>query len=192
MQILFHLMANTGCLPDKVVPQIPTNRMKGEDQETPRICTGHTLDDCLTGIGIPHFISSFLLSEIRQGRSAKHAAETMLLPFVGRVYCVEDNNPALILDDKTKYFVGGFRCHARMLADGVHRPHQNGKAMARGRRSSVHTVFRITAISTNTLSFSILSGLRFRCSPLLNSENAFLTSPRNGLRKNKMREMCRE
>ena len=31
MQILFHLMANTGCLPDKVVPQIPTNRMKGED-----------------------------------------------------------------------------------------------------------------------------------------------------------------
>lgn len=67
MQILFHLMANTGCLPDKVVPQIPTNRMKGEDQETPRICTGHTLDDCLTGIGIPHFISSFLLSEIRQG-----------------------------------------------------------------------------------------------------------------------------
>lgn len=56
MQILFHLMANTGCLPDKVVPQIPTNRMKGEDQETPRICTGHTLDDCLTGIGIPHFI----------------------------------------------------------------------------------------------------------------------------------------
>lgn len=105
MQILFHLMANTGCLPDKVVPQIPTNRMKGEDQETPRICTGHTLDDCLTGIGIPHFISCFLLSEIRQGRSAKHAAETMLLPFVGRVYCVEDNNPALILDDKTKYFV---------------------------------------------------------------------------------------
>lgn len=105
MQILFHLMADTGCLPDKVVPQIPTNRMKGEDQETPRICTGYTLDDCLTGIGIPHFISSFLLSEIRQGRSAKHAAETMLLPFVGRVYCVEDNNPALILDDKTKYFV---------------------------------------------------------------------------------------
>ena len=50
MQILFHLMADTGCLPDKVVPQIPTNRMKGEDQETPRICTGHTLDDCLTGI----------------------------------------------------------------------------------------------------------------------------------------------
>lgn len=94
MQILFHLMADTGCLPDKVVPQIPTNRMKGEDQETPRICTGYTLDDCLTGIGIPHFISSFLLSEIRQGRSAKHAAETMLLPFVGRVYCVEDNNPS--------------------------------------------------------------------------------------------------
>ena len=90
MQILFHLMADTGCLPDKVVPQIPTNRMKGEDQETPRICTGHTLDDCLTGIGIPHFISSFLLSEIRQGRSVKHAADTMLLPFVGRVYCVED------------------------------------------------------------------------------------------------------
>lgn len=29
----------------------------------------------------------------------------MLLPFVGRVYCVEDNNPALILDDVTRHFV---------------------------------------------------------------------------------------
>lgn len=176
MQILFHLMADTGCLPDKVVPQIPTNRMKGEDQETPRICTGHTLDDCLTGIGIPHFISSFLLSEIRQGRSAKHAAETMLLPFVGRVYCVEDNNPALILDDKTKYFVeDSVATHECWLTEKF---------------SSYR--FRITANSTNTLSFSILSGLRFRCSPLLNSENAFSMLLRNGLRKNKMREMCRE
>lgn len=45
--ILYHIMADTGCLPDDVVPQIPTNRMKGEDQEIPRICLGHTLDDCL-------------------------------------------------------------------------------------------------------------------------------------------------
>ena len=141
MQILFHLMANTGCLPDKVVPQIPTNRMKGEDQETPRICTGHTLDDCLTGIGIPHFISSFLLSEIRQRRSAKHAAETMLLSFVGRVYCVEDNNPALILDDKTKYFVAdSVVTHECWLTEYID-PIKTEKAMARGRRSSVHTVF---------------------------------------------------
>ena len=104
-KILFHLMADTGCLPDKVIPQIPTNWISGEDRKTPRICTGYTLDDCLTGIGIPHFISSFLLTEIRQGRSAKLAAEAMLLPFVGRVYCVEDNNPALILDDVTRHFV---------------------------------------------------------------------------------------
>lgn len=40
--ILYHIMADTGCLPDDVVPQIPTNRMKGEDQEIPRICLGHT------------------------------------------------------------------------------------------------------------------------------------------------------
>lgn len=43
--ILYHIMADTGCLPDDVVPQIPTNRMKGEDQEIPRICLGHTLDE---------------------------------------------------------------------------------------------------------------------------------------------------
>lgn len=191
MQILFHLMANTGCLPDKVVPQIPTNRMKGEDQETPRICTGHTLDDCLTGIGIPHFISCFLLSEIRQGRSAKHAADTMLLPFVGRVYCVEDNNPALILDDKTKYFVAdSVVTHECWLTEYSNPSERKSYGSWTEKFSSYR--FRITANSTNTLSFSILSGLRFRCSPLLNSENAFLTSPRNGLRKNKMREMCRE
>ena len=119
MQILFHLMADTGCLPDKVVPQIPTNRMKGEDQETPRICTGYTLDDCLTGIGIPHFISSFLLSEIRQGRSAKHAAETMLLPFVGRVYCVA----AKLIDggrdalrEKTEWVLHSIACRAAIKA----------------------------------------------------------------------------
>lgn len=58
--ILYHIMADTGCLPDDVIPQIPTNRMKGEDQEIPRICLGHTLDDCLTSIGIAHFVSKFL------------------------------------------------------------------------------------------------------------------------------------
>lgn len=63
--ILYHIMADTGCLPDDVVPQIPTNRMKGEDQEIPRICLGHTLDDCLTSIGIAHFVSKFLLAELR-------------------------------------------------------------------------------------------------------------------------------
>ena len=54
--ILYHIMADTGYLPDDVIPQIPTNRMKGEDQEIPRICLGHTLDDCLTSIGIAHFV----------------------------------------------------------------------------------------------------------------------------------------
>ena len=66
--ILYHIMADTGCLPDDVVPQIPTNRMKGEDQEIPRICLGHTLDDCLTSIGIAHFVSKFLLAELRQNK----------------------------------------------------------------------------------------------------------------------------
>lgn len=67
--ILYHIMADTGCLPDDVVPQIPTNRMKGEDQEIPRICLGHTLDDCLTSIGIAHFVSKFLLAELRQNKN---------------------------------------------------------------------------------------------------------------------------
>jgi hypothetical protein len=67
--ILYHIMADTGCLPDDVVPQIPTNRMKGEDQVIPRICLGHTLDDCLTSIGIAHFVSKFLLAELRQNKN---------------------------------------------------------------------------------------------------------------------------
>lgn len=46
--ILYHIMADTGCLPDDVVPQIPTNRMKGEDQEIPRICLGQTAKPCRT------------------------------------------------------------------------------------------------------------------------------------------------
>lgn len=77
--ILYHIMADTGCLPDDVVPQIPTNRMKGEDQEIPRICLGHTLDDCLTSIGIAHFVSKFLLAELRQN---KKYSKDMPLPFI--------------------------------------------------------------------------------------------------------------
>ena len=75
--ILYHIMADTGCLPDDVVPQIPTNRMKGEDQEIPRICLGHTLDDCLTSIGIAHFVSKFLLAELRQNK--KYSKDMPLL-----------------------------------------------------------------------------------------------------------------
>lgn len=81
--ILYHIMADTGCLPEDVVPQIPTNRMKGEDQEIPRICLGHTLDDCLTSIGIAHFVSKFLLAELRQN---KKYSKDMPLPFIVRMY----------------------------------------------------------------------------------------------------------
>ena len=34
--ILYHIMADTGCLPDDVVPQIPTNRMKGGGPGNPK------------------------------------------------------------------------------------------------------------------------------------------------------------
>lgn len=74
--ILYHIMADTGYLPDDVIPQIPTNRMKGEDQEIPRICLGHTLDDCLTSIGIAHFVSKFLLAELRENK--KYVADSVV------------------------------------------------------------------------------------------------------------------
>lgn len=95
-------MADTGCLPDDVVPQIPTNRMKGEDQEIPRICLGHTLDDCLTSIGIVHFVSKFLLAELRQNK--KHSKD-MPLPFIVRMYNIKDDDPNLLTEEETQKYV---------------------------------------------------------------------------------------
>ena len=119
--ILYHIMADTGCLPDDVVPQIPTNRMKGEDQEIPRICLGHTLDDCLTSIGIAHFVSKFLLAELRQNkigiahfvskfllaelRQNKKYSKDMPLPFVVRMYNIKDEDPNLLTEEETQKYV---------------------------------------------------------------------------------------
>lgn len=100
--ILYHIMADTGCLPDDVVPQIPTNRMKGEDQEIPRICLGHTLDDCLTSIGIAHFVSKFLLAELRQN---KKYSKDMPLPFIVRMYNIKDEDPNLLTEEETQKYV---------------------------------------------------------------------------------------
>lgn len=100
--ILYHIMADTGCLPDDVVPQIPTNRMKGEDQEIPRNCLGHTLDDCLTSIGIAHFVSKFLLAELRQN---KKYSKDMPLPFVVRMYNIKDEDPNLLTEEETQKYV---------------------------------------------------------------------------------------
>lgn len=94
--------ADTGCLPDDVVPQIPTNRMKGEDQEIPRICLGHTLDDCLTSIGIAHFVSKFLLAELRQN---KKYSKDMPLPFIVRMYNIKDEDPNLLTEEETQKYV---------------------------------------------------------------------------------------
>lgn len=100
--ILYHIMADTGCLPDDVVPQISTNRMKGEDQEIPRICLGHTLDDCLTSIGIAHFVSKFLLAELRQN---KKYSKDMPLPFIVRMYNIKDEDPNLLTEEETQKYV---------------------------------------------------------------------------------------
>lgn len=100
--ILYHIMADTGCLPDDVVPQIPTNRMKGEDQEIPRICLGHTIDDCLTSIGIAHFVSKFLLAELRQN---KKYSKDMPLPFIIRMYNIKDEDPNLLTEEETQKYV---------------------------------------------------------------------------------------
>lgn len=100
--ILYHIMADTGCLPDDVVPQIPTNRMKGEDQEIPRICLGHTLDDCLTSIGIAHFVSKFLLAELRQN---KKYSKDIPLPFIVRMYNIKDDDPNLLTEEETQRYV---------------------------------------------------------------------------------------
>ena len=100
--ILYHIMADTGCLPDDVIPQIPTNRMKGEDQEIPRICLGHTLDDCLTSIGIAHFVSKFLLAELRQN---KKYSKDMPLPFIVRMYNIKDEDPNLLTEEETQKYV---------------------------------------------------------------------------------------
>lgn len=100
--ILYHIRADTGCLPDDVVPQIPTNRMKGEDQEIPRICLGHTLDDCLTSIGIAHFVSKFLLAELRQN---KKYSKDMPLPFIVRMYNIKDEDPNLLTEEETQKYV---------------------------------------------------------------------------------------
>lgn len=76
--------------------------MKGEDQEIPRICLGHTLDDCLTSIGIAHFVSKFLLAELRQN---KKYSKDMPLPFIVRMYNIKDEDPNLLTEEETQKYV---------------------------------------------------------------------------------------
>lgn len=75
---------------------------EGEDQEIPRICLGHTLDDCLTSIGIAHFVSKFLLAELRQN---KKYSKDMPLPFIVRMYNIKDEDPNLLTEEETQKYV---------------------------------------------------------------------------------------
>lgn len=70
--LLYHLMADEGVLPNKVIPQVPQNLMQGEDQSIPRICVGQSLDDCLTGITVTGITIPFLLAEVKRA-GAKQA-----------------------------------------------------------------------------------------------------------------------
>lgn len=62
---LYHLMADIGAVPSKVIPKIPANAMKEEDQSIPRICVSRSLDECLTGITVTGITFPFLLEELR-------------------------------------------------------------------------------------------------------------------------------
>lgn len=75
---------------------------KRENQEIPRICLGHTLDDCLTSIGIAHFVSKFLLAELRQN---KKYSKDMPLPFIVRMYNIKDEDPNLLTEEETQKYV---------------------------------------------------------------------------------------
>lgn len=66
------------------------------------ICLGHTLDDCLTSIGIAHFVSKFLLAELRQN---KKYSKDMPLPFIVRMYNIKDEDPNLLTEEETQKYV---------------------------------------------------------------------------------------
>ena len=60
------------------------------------------LDDCLTSIGIAHFVSKFLLAELRQN---KKYSKDMPLPFIVRMYNIKDEDPNLLTEEETQKYV---------------------------------------------------------------------------------------
>ena len=103
--LLYHLMADEGVLPDKVIPQVPQNLMQGEDQSIPRICVGQSLDDCLTGIPVTGITIPFLLAEVKRAGAKQAWKKDFQFPFIIRTYCAECNNSAFFDERKVSHYV---------------------------------------------------------------------------------------
>ena len=97
---LYHLMADIGAVPSKVIPKIPANAMKEEDQSIPRICVSRSLDECLTGITVTGITFPFLLEELRTSHTKQIWDKQYQFPFIVRTYCVENNNSAFFDEKK--------------------------------------------------------------------------------------------
>ena len=103
--LLYHLMADEGVLPNKVIPQVPQNLMQGEDQSIPRICVGQSLDDCLTGITVTGITIPFLLAEVKRAGAKQAWKKDFQFPFIIRTYCAECNNSAFFDERKVSHYV---------------------------------------------------------------------------------------
>lgn len=104
--LLYHLMADEGALPDKVIPQVPQNLMQGEDQSVLRICVGQSLDDCLTGITVTGITIPFLLAEVKRAGAKQAWKKDFQFPFIIRTYCAECNNSAFLMNGKFRNMSG--------------------------------------------------------------------------------------
>ena len=102
---LYHLMADIGAVPSKVILKIPANAMKEEDQSIPRICVSRSLDECLTGITVTGITFPFLLEELRTSHTKQIWDKQYQFPFIVRTYCAENNNSAFFDEKKVSKYV---------------------------------------------------------------------------------------
>lgn len=98
-------MADIGAVPSKVIPKIPANAMKEEDQSIPRICVSRSLDECLTGITVTGITFPFLLEELRTSHTKQIWDKQYQFPFIVRTYCAENNNSAFFDEKKVSKYV---------------------------------------------------------------------------------------
>lgn len=90
--------------PDALVyPKIPLNRMDGEDNAIPRICTSTSLDGCLTGVG-PSHIGLHSLQENLIDHDG-FDADSLLFPFTVLQFEMSRNDPALMRTGKVAKYV---------------------------------------------------------------------------------------
>lgn len=78
---LYHLMADIGAVPSKVIPKIPANAMKEEDQSIPRICVSRSLDECLTGITVTGITFPFFARRIENFSYKANLGQTISISF---------------------------------------------------------------------------------------------------------------